>query len=214
MRGWTAAALLVALLGASCSRSGTAWRDVEPLYDPATGRLIQLAYDSNRNGIMDTWTEMDGATAVRSFADRNEDGRIDRWEYYDAHARLVKVGFSRQDDGQLDAWAYPGPEGSLDRVELSSSADDARIDRWEFYERVEGRPDPMLTRVEEDTNHDGRPDRWETYHADTLKTVAWDLTADGIPDRRLTYRNGILVSIESDPDGLGVSTGRVDLKQP
>jgi hypothetical protein len=212
MRGCKAAALLVALAEVSCSAPRRTPRGgVEPLYDSTTGRLIQLAYDSNRNGIMDTWTEMDGAKAVRSFADQNEDGRIDRWEYYDAEARLVKVGFSRKDDGQPDAWAYASGDGALERMELSSVADEARIDRWEFYEG-EGRVTPLLARAEEDTNHDGRPDRWETYRAGELATVAWDFTADGVPDRRVTYRNSTLVSIESDPDASGAFTTRVEVR--
>jgi len=210
---WKAAALLVVLTGISCSCSGGApRRELEPLYDSTTGRLIQLAFDANRNGIMDTWTEMDGAHAIRSFADQNEDGRIDRWEYYDAAARLVKVGFSRKDDGTPDAWAYSSGDGSLERVEISSSADEARIDRREFYERVERRMDPVLARAEEDTNGDGRPDRWETYRAGELHTVAWDLTADGIPDRRVTYQSSTLVSIESDPDESGEFRTRVVVK--
>jgi hypothetical protein len=36
---------------------------------------------------------MDGNRALRSRMDRNEDGRVDRWEYYDGGGRLVKVGF-------------------------------------------------------------------------------------------------------------------------
>lgn len=213
MRSWKAAALLVALGEASCSGPDRGPHGgVEPFYDSATGRLTRLASDSNRNGVVDTWTHMDGAKALRSFADLNEDGRIDRWEYYDAGTRLVKVGFSRRDDGHPDAWAYPRSDGSLERVEISSSADETLIDRWEFYERVEGRMDPVLARAEEDTNRDGRPDRWETYRAGEVQTVAWDLTADGVPDRRVTYRNARLVSIESNPDASGMLTTRVEVR--
>jgi hypothetical protein len=53
-------------------------------YDERTGRLKELTSDSNGNGRIDTWTEMDGNRALRSRMDRNEDfdenrdGRIDR----------------------------------------------------------------------------------------------------------------------------------------
>ena len=53
-------------------------------YDQATGKLTELTYDANKNGRIDTWTEMDGTRPLRSRIDSNEDGRIDRWEYYDA----------------------------------------------------------------------------------------------------------------------------------
>src|SRR6187397_642575 len=75
-------------------------------YDKTTGKLKELTYDANKNGRIDTWTEMDGARPVRSRLDKNEDGRIDRWEYYDDTGALLKVGFSRKDDGKPDAWAY------------------------------------------------------------------------------------------------------------
>ena len=55
---------------------------IEPVYDPKTGKLQLLKYDSNGNGAIDTWSYMDGARAVRIDIDSDEDGKIDRWEYY------------------------------------------------------------------------------------------------------------------------------------
>ncbi len=52
-------------------------------YDQTTGKLTELTYDANKNGRIDTWTEMDGTRPIRSRIDSDEDGRIDRWEYYD-----------------------------------------------------------------------------------------------------------------------------------
>ena len=80
-------------------------------YDKATGKLTELTYDANKNGRIDTWTEMDGTRPIRSRIDSNEDGRIDRWEYYDATGGLAKVGFSRKADEKPDAWAYSTPGG-------------------------------------------------------------------------------------------------------
>jgi hypothetical protein len=178
-------------------------------YDERTGRLKELTYDANSNGRIDTWTEMDGSRPVRSRLDRNEDGRIDRWEYYNAEGRLTKVGFSRRDDGQPDAWAQPGPEGRIARVLVSSSGDESKIDRWETYDSVS--PE-VLTAVEEDTNHDGRPDKWETYAGGRLEKASFDENADGRPDRQLTYRGGALALIESEPEGNGQFRRRVEVK--
>lgn len=204
--------IAVALL--VCSSCSDPERDrvkatTQATYDEASGRLKELTYDANRNGRIDTWTEMDGSRPVRSRLDRDEDGRIDRWEYYDAAGRLVKVGFSRRDNGQPDAWAEPGPEGRIGRVLVSSSGDETRIDRWETYDPAA--PD-VLAAVEEDTNHDGRPDRWETYAAGQLQKASFDENADGRADRQLTYRAGSLVLIESEPDGTGQFRRRVEVK--
>src|SRR5262245_44200348 len=178
-------------------------RTTVPTYDHATGKLTQLTYDANRNGRVDTWTSMDGVRPLLSRIDRNEDGKIDRWEYYDEAGVLVKVGFSRKDDGEADAWAFAGADGRTQRIEFSSSADETRIDRREFYgpERPGAAGPPVLLRVEIDADADGRCDRWETYDNGSIRTVEYDGDGDGKPDRRLTYEGTTLVLIESNPDG-------------
>lgn len=208
--GAMAAALLVCF---ACSDPERARLEAttKATYDERSGRLKELTYDANRNGRIDTWTEMDGSRPVRSRLDRNEDGRMDRWEYYDASGRLVKVGFSRRDNGRPDAWAEPGPEGQIGRVLVSSSADESKIDRWETYDSAA--PD-VLAAVEEDTNHDGRPDKWETYAAGQLQKASFDENADGRADRQLTYRGGALVLIESEPDGSGQFRRRREVLTP
>ena len=187
-----------------------------PTYDKKTGRLTQLTYDRNKNGKIDTWTDMNGATPVQSRIDLDEDGKIDRWEYYDANGKLLKVGFSRKNDGKVDAWAFAGPDGKVLRVEISSTGDERKIDRWEHYDPTrigaDGDLSNALASAEEDTNGDGKPDKWETYENGTLKVVAFDENADGKPDRRMTYENGQLVLIESEPDATGAFTRRVRVK--
>jgi hypothetical protein len=173
-----------------------------PAYDEATGKLIEITYDANRNGRIDTWTEMDGTRPLRSKIDRNEDGKLDRWEYYDERGALAKLGFSRHDDGKPDAWAFASADGRVHRIEISSSGDNSRIDRWEYYDSPNGDPvgHGALVRAEEDTDNDGRPDKWETYEGGAIGTVAFDENGDGVPDRRLRYRGSQFVAIESLAD--------------
>jgi hypothetical protein len=178
-----------------------------PTYDRTTGKLVELTFDSNKNGRIDTWTTMDGARPVLTKMDRNEDGKIDRWEHYGPDGKLVKVGFSRGDDGNADAWAYEGPDGRIERIEISSSADETRIDRWEFYDAT------GLARAEEDSTGDGLVDKWETYEEGAVRTAAFDENADGKPDRRFTYDGGRLILIESEPDVTGNYTKRVMPKE-
>lgn len=68
---------LLSLFAGACS-SPESSRDkaaITPAYDSATGKLKELAYDSNHNGTIDTWTVMDGARPVQTRIDRNEDVR-------------------------------------------------------------------------------------------------------------------------------------------
>jgi hypothetical protein len=203
--------LLLLLVCAACSDPERARlkATTKPTYDERTGRLKELTYDANGNGRIDTWTEMDGSRPLRSRVDRNEDGRMDRWEYYDSKGRVTKVGFSRRDNGRPDAWAEPGPAGRIARVLVSSAGDESKIDRWETYDSAH--PD-LLSGVEEDTNHDGRPDKWETYEAGQLLKAAFDENADGRVDRQLTYRAGALALIETEADGTGGFRRRVEVK--
>jgi hypothetical protein len=178
----------------------------KPTYDKATGQLKELTFDANRNGRIDTWTEMDGNRPLRSRLDTNEDGTPDRWEYYDAAGKLAKVGLSRKGNGQPDAWAYSTADGRIARIESSSAADAARIDRWEYYDTSAapaGDGAAPLERVEEDSDRDGRVDKWERYAHGVLRTAEFDENGDGRPDRRITYSGPELVSIETLPDGRG-----------
>jgi hypothetical protein len=207
MRYLSACAVILAVAG-GCSRSERARekQGITPTYDKTTGRLKELTYDSNGNGRVDTWTTMDGARPIFSRIDRNEDGKIDRWEYYGDQGQLVKVGFSRKDDGVPDAWAFSGPDGRIERLETSTAADEKKIDRWEHYGAM------GLVSAEEDTNGDGVPDKWETYRSGALETAAFDENGDGKPDRRLLYDAGALTAIETDPDASGRYTKRVAVK--
>jgi hypothetical protein len=187
---------------------------VHPTYDKTTGRLKELTYDANGNGRIDTWTEMDGTRPLRSRVDTNEDGKIDRWEEYDQTGGLAKVGFSRADNGKADAWVFSGAGGKLDHIEISSKGDPQSIDRWEYYDasRADRDAHGALVRAEEDTNGDGRPDKWETYEQGVMKTVAFDENGDGRPDRRVNYSRPGLVVIESHPDASGRFAKRIEVK--
>lgn len=150
---------------------------VQPEYDRATGRLTRIAYDANGNGVHDTWASMDGARLVTLEADENENGRIDRWEYYPASAA--------------------SPRTPPERIERSTR-DDGRVNRKEFFEGAE------MVRVEEDTDGNGLVDKWETYAAGALSMLTLDENGDGKPDRRLLYNaDGSLNRIEIDPAGSG-----------
>jgi hypothetical protein len=183
-------------------------------FDHKTGKLTELTFDANRDGRIDTWTQMDGTRPVMSRVDRDQDGIVDRWEYYDGQGRLEKVGFSRARRDTPDAWAFAAGAGRLERIEASSKGDPAQIDRLERYATsgpVDANGLGALLSVEEDSDGDGKVDRWETYEAGEIRTLEVDENHDGIRDRRLTYKNSTVVLVESEPDAAGQYTRRVDV---
>jgi hypothetical protein len=178
------------------SRRDEARKRITPEYDKATGKLTLLKYDSNGNGVVDTWSYMDGARVVRIEIDKDEDGKIDRWEYYDANQKLEKIASSRAGDGKPDSWSYLGPDGTIDHVDVSTRHD-GKQNRIEHYKK------DLLVAAEEDDDGDGNVDKWEVYEGDHLASIAFDTTHRGTPDRRLIYGPNGTARLEIDPKGTG-----------
>src|SRR6266478_1538933 len=106
--------VVCALIVVGCDQQGAeARKRIAPEYDKTTGKLKLLKYDANGNGVVDTWSYMDGARVVRIEIDKDEDGKIDRWEYYGPDQKLEKIGFARANDGKENAWSYANADGSL-----------------------------------------------------------------------------------------------------
>jgi hypothetical protein len=191
----TGCIVLACFVATGCQRRPQT-RRIEPVYDPKTGKLQLLKYDSNGNGVIDTWSYMDGARAVRIDIDADEDGKIERWEYYGPNQKLEKIGFSRSKDGKEDAWSYPGAAGAIDRIEMSTRRD-GKVSRVEHFKA------DRLIAAEEDSDQDGRIDKWETYEGDRLASVAFDTLHRGTADRRLIYASNGAARLEVDPVGDG-----------
>jgi hypothetical protein len=187
---------------ASCSRPAAPPSHAE--YDPDTGRLRLLAYDSGGKGKDDTFVHMDGTRLLRVEHDLNRDGVIDRWEFFTEGRAVAKVGFSSQDDGLMDLQAFYEPDGTLARFEVSTKRD-GTFDRVEFYKNG------LLVRSVEDTNSDGRPDKWDTYRplptagpgepSYAITSTAFDESGSGHPERRFIYGpNGSIERVELGPN--------------
>jgi hypothetical protein len=198
-------AVTAALLTAACSGASSDRPRLE--YDPESGRLRRIEYDASGNGRRDAVSIMDGTRIRWIELDLDENGKVDRWDFYGPDNKLEKVGFSRQNDGILDAHAFYSAEGELRRIETSTRRD-GRFDRVEFYERG------VLARGEEDLDGNGQPDKWETYRHEpdaapgepsyVITSVAFDDAGRGTPQRRFVYgRNGQVMRVEIDPDGDG-----------
>jgi hypothetical protein len=120
--------------------------------------------------------------------DQNYDGVPDRWEFY--------ATLSASNDA-------PGsgtpPTPVILRAE-ERTGPGKPVMRLEIYE------DGVLTTVEEDTDGNGRPNKWEHYENGRVRRVEFDLQGRGFPDRRWTYRAGEIEQVEMDPDGDGIFT--------
>jgi hypothetical protein len=188
--------LVGVLFCGACQPQAESSKRIQPVYDQTTGKLQLLKYDANGNGTTDTWSYMDGARVVRIEVDSDEDGKIDRWEYYGRDELLEKIGFSRLGDGKEDAWKFPSPGGAADRIGISTRRD-GKITRTEHYNG------DRLVSAEEDVDEDGKIDKWETYEGDHLASVAFDTLHRGTPDRRMVYGLNGSAKLEVDPAGDG-----------
>lgn len=174
------------LAGAGCTTSANqppGDTRTTPVYSKETGRLETLISDHNGDGAPDTWAHMDGAVVKSIEIDRDGDGRPDRWEYYMPAPAGGATG---------------GPASLIDHADEANGPDRTTVTRREFF--LKG----ALQRTEEDTDHDGKFDKWEYYDGNVLTRVEFDLEGHGYPDRRLVYGpDGNVVRVEVDPRGTG-----------
>jgi len=149
----TLAIVVLAVAFGAC-RDGRESAVIQPTYDNA-GYLRMLTFDSNRNGKPDTWSQMEGSRIVRIEIDADEDGAIDRWEYYDSNQQLEKVGTARRPDGKVArSEFYEG--GVLARAEEDTDGN-GLVDKWETY------ANGAMAGVAFDTEGAGHPTRRIQY---------------------------------------------------
>ena len=135
-------------------------------YDPKTGKLTRLEFDANKNGTFESVSYMDGTRVIRIEMDRDEDGKLDRWEYYDSNNKVERVGSSSKDDEVQDTFTYPDAGGFPARVETDSDRD-GRIDKREHFVPKPGPGnDRVLAIVEYDFDQTGNPGRRLYYRTD------------------------------------------------
>jgi len=206
-RALTLLAGLLVALAAGCSPPEQGAK-AQPEYDPNTHLLTKLYYDANKNGKNESTAYMRGAHIVRVELDWDENGKVERWDIYNDDGSLQKVGLATRNDGVMDNQVFYSPSGAMERIEISTRRD-GRFDRTEYY------TNNVLIRSEDDTNHDGRPDKWDTYMpvakaaaglpAYTITSTAFDEDGRGKPTRRLIFGSGgSIVRVEIDPDGDGI----------
>ncbi len=178
---------------AACGAQATPVGKATPTYSATTGKLERLTLDRDGDGRPDTWAVMDGARLQSVEIDRHNSGHADRWEFYTEGNGAASTNATKPTAGT----AFDR-KTVLVRAEEANGPDGKTVTRREFY--VDG----VIARVEEDTDFDGKIDKWELYDHGALTRMDLDLTGHGKPDRRLVYRaDGTLDHMEVDPAGTG-----------
>jgi hypothetical protein len=197
---------LAVVLPCGCSSKPAGDRPVAD-YNRVTGRLQRLVFDLNKDGKNDSVSYMDGTHIIRVELDLDENGKVERWDFYKPDGQLDKVGFASRNDGVMDSQAFYHTDGTIERIEISTHRD-GRFDRTEFYDHN------VLVRSQDDINGDGRPDKWDEYaprpnHAPNepayaITATAFDDSHSGRPERRFVYApDGTIARVEIDADGTG-----------
>ncbi len=136
------------------------------------GREVCRAADINFDGVVDTWTYLDGAGQLRRRElDFDRDGKIDEIATFRSGV-VVEKHRSTSGLAQLDTWEFY-TNGTLARTERDSDGDE-RVDQWWEYG---GNGCPMM---HSDANRDGKPDVGTTI--DYCKETGY------VPPERQDYR--------------------------
>ena len=142
------------------------------------------------------------AAVADRVADRDGDGVPDHWIYRDTQGRPEREEFDDNGDARADRTAWLDAVTGTETRVEEDTNLDGRIDTWIEY--AEGAP----ARQRRDTNHDGVADEWSYYDRDgKLARQEQDLDGDGYRNREALYRSGKLVKQRDDRDG----DGRFDL---
>ena len=144
------------------------------------GRLERIEYDQNGDGHPDHIAHYQGGRTPKMIEmDEDDNGLMDRWEYYDDAGVLIKLGDARTGRGP-DAGPISGRARQARRIEYDEDRD-GQFERAELFE--EGR----VVGVELDTNRDGKTDRWQRWVNGKMRGEDIDTDGDGKADRRLAY---------------------------
>jgi len=145
----------------------------QALYRP-DGHLDRVAYDGNgdhRAKIVTFFAP--GGAPLRAQIDSDNDGIVDRWEFYGPDGRVSKVGTARRIPGKPDLWSYPDGFGGVARREYDDDGDGKP-------ERAEVLLGDVVVAEEFDTKGNGHWDR-----------------------RIVRARDGSIARVDLDPKGDG-----------
>jgi hypothetical protein len=132
------------------------------------GRMAAREVDRNYDGVRDAFFVFQGGSLVEERHDGNSDGSLDRIVRYEQR-EIVSTDEDRNQDGRMDTWTYfetIGRKEVIVRIEKDSSGD-GEPDTFETYEQIAGKP--TIKQRDEDKNGDGIIDVKSVYEDGKLK---------------------------------------------
>jgi hypothetical protein len=180
--------------------------------------VVRVEIDRDEDGKIDRWEYYRPDNTIEKVAwSRANNGRPDTWAWQDAAGQIARIDYASLAPAPVTseaptspkaqglrpkAFENPTAQGPEPKAPSSPKAEgpkpkatenSAAIVRTEFF------ANGTLTRAEEDSNLDGRIDKWETWQAGAIAEVRLDTTGSGVPDRLLVYRPDGSVRAESLP---------------
>jgi hypothetical protein len=126
-------------------------------YDAKSGQLKRIEMDQDKNGRMDTFSYWDGPVVRRIDLDLDEDGVIEKREYYGANNKLERIATSRRGDDIEDGWEFYDEGGRLIKEEADENRD-GLVDRRYVYGEPPGQPGQrVLVMTELEFDRSGTP---------------------------------------------------------
>lgn len=136
-----------------------------------------VKYDADANGRPEVISVMKDGQEICRMSDVNQDGRVDRFVYFDEAGKTRRIEADWERDGRMDEVTF-----FKDGVIFARFWDmslDGRLDTWQYFEN--GR----MVKQDRDANGDGRVDEWWTF-ADSAHPecalVIYDRDSDGRAD--------------------------------
>lgn len=134
-------------------------------------------YDDNHDGRPDRFYIYRGGVLSRAEMDRNADGKIDAWEFYDREGKIQRAESDDNFDGRPDTW---------------SSYKNGMIESWRCDVDYNGRPDwfgtyenSILVRLDCRSNESSIVVRRQIYEHGVLREEQVDENQDGIFDCKI-----------------------------
>jgi len=155
------------------------------------GALRQIKFDSNGDLKPDVFAYFAGrSTPERLEMDENRDGKLDRWEEYNALGKMLRYSTSLK-GGIPEKFVELDPSTNQ-ATQIETDADhDGRREQLQVF--VKGR----LSRVEIDSDGDGKRDRSQDWSPGYLASEELDRDGDGTADVRiLRSKAGAILKVE------------------
>ena len=155
------------------------------------GALREIKYDSNGDQKPDVFAFFSGRTTPDLLEiDENHDGKIDRWEEYNALGQMMRYATSAK-GGTAERFIEIDP---MTKATLQIETD---ADHNGKRERLEAFAGGKVTRTEIDTNGDGKRERVGIWSGGHLMSEEIDQDGDGRADIRITHsKTGAVVKVE------------------